>query len=271
VSQLASVAGDAAGSALWQGRAAELAAAVNATLRRPDGVYVDGILPSGAQSRSASQESNALALAYGVVPAADSARVGAYVAGLGVHLGPNHGLELLRGLTAAGRPDAVVRTLTDASIPGWARIVAAGGSFTWEVWSPSDLIGDSMSHGWGSSALVAMQETLLGVSFRAPNPDGTIRITVAPPVRGLPRASGTVPTIAGPVSIAWRRNGRGMTLALTMPANLTALVHLPASSASHVREGGVAAGKASGVSVSSVADGIAVLEVGSGSYRFTSS
>jgi alpha-L-rhamnosidase len=116
-----------------------------------------------------------------------------------------------------------------------------------------------------------MQETLLGVSFRAPNPDGTIRITVAPPVRGLPRASGTVPTIAGPVSIAWQRNGRGMTLALTMPANLTALVHLPASSASHVREGGVAAGKASGVSVFSVGDGIAVLEVGSGSYRFTSS
>jgi alpha-L-rhamnosidase len=271
VSQLASVAGDSAGAALWQGRAGELAAAVNATLRRADGVYVDGVLPSGAQSSSASQEANALALAYGVVPPADSARVGAYVAGLGVHLGPNHGLELLRGLTAAGRPDAVVRTLTDASIPGWAHIVAAGGTFTWEVWSPSDLIGDSMSHGWGSSALVAMQETLLGVTFRAPNPDGTLRITVAPPVRGLPRASGTVPTTAGPVSVDWQRNGRGVALDLTMPANLTGLVHLPATSASNVREGGVAAGRAPGVSVFSLTGGVAVLEVGSGSYRFTSS
>ncbi|HUE06737.1 MAG TPA: family 78 glycoside hydrolase catalytic domain [Acidimicrobiales bacterium] len=271
VSQLASVAGDTAGAALWQGRAAELAAAVNATLRRADGVYVDGVLPSGAQSASASQEANALALAYGVAPPSDSARVGAYVAGLGVHLGPNHGLELLRGLTAAGMPEAVVRTLTDASIPGWAHIVAAGGTFTWEVWSPSDLIGDSMSHGWGSSALVAMQETLLGVSFRPPNPDGTLRITVAPPVRGLPRASGTVPTTAGPVSVAWQRNGRRTALDLTMPANLTALVHLPATSASDVREGGVAAGKAPGVSVSSFAGGVAVVEIGSGSYRFTSS
>ena len=271
VSQLASVAGDAAGSTLWLGRAAELSAAVNALLRRADGVYVDGLLPGGAQSSSASQEANALALAYGAVPAADSVQVGAYVAGLGVHLGPNHGLELLRGLTAAGLPDAVVRTLTDASIPGWAHILAAGGTFTWEVWSPSDLIGDSMSHGWGSSALVAMQETLLGVSFRAPNPDGTLRITVAPPLRGLPRASGTVPTTAGPLSVAWERNGRGMALALTMPANLTALVRLPATSPSHVREGGVAAGNAPGVSVASVAGGVAVLEVGSGSYRFTSS
>jgi alpha-L-rhamnosidase len=234
-------------------------------------VYVDGVLPSGAQSSSASQEANALALAYGVVPAADSARVGAYVAGRGVHLGPNHGLELLRALTVAGMPDALVRTLTDASIPGWAHIVAAGGTFTWEVWSPSDLIGDSMSHGWGSSALVAMQESLLGVSFRAPNPGGTLQLTVAPPVRGLPRATGTVPTTAGPVSVAWRRTERGMALGLTLPANLTALVHLPASSASAVREGGVAAGMAPGVSVSSVAAGVAVLEVGSGTYSFTSS
>ncbi|HEX4163172.1 MAG TPA: family 78 glycoside hydrolase catalytic domain, partial [Acidimicrobiales bacterium] len=271
VSQLASVAGDAGGTALWQGRAAELTAAVNAALRRADGVYVDGILPGGGQSGSASQEANALALAYGVVPAADRARVGAYVAGLGVHVGPNHGLELLRGLTAAGLPDAVVRTLTDATRPGWAHIVAAGGTFTWEVWSPSDLIGDSMSHGWGSSALVAMQETLLGVSFGAPNPDGTLGLTVAPPVRGLPRASGTVPTVAGTVVVAWQRNGRAMALDLTVPANLTALVHLPASSASRVREGGVAVGKAPGVSVSSAAGGVAVLAVGSGSYRFTSS
>jgi alpha-L-rhamnosidase len=270
VSQLASVGGDAAGAALWQDRAAELSAAVNAALRRADGVYVDGILPSGGQSSSASQEANAIALAYGVVPAADRTRVGAYVAALGVHVGPNHGLELLRGLAAAGLPDAVVRALSDASHPGWARIVAAGGTFTWEVWSPSDLIGDTMSHGWGSSALVAMQETLLGISFGAPNPDGTLRITVAPPVRGLPRASGTVPTVAGPVSVAWRRNGRGMALDLTVPANLTVLVHLPATSASHVREGGVAVGKAPGVSVSSVAGGVVVLDVGSGSYRFTS-
>lgn len=271
VSQLASVAGDTAGAALWQGRAADLAASVNASLRRSDGVYVDGVLPSGAQSSSASQEANALALAYGVVPEADTARVGAYVAGLGVHLGPNHGLELLRGLTVAGMPDAVVRTLTDTSIPGWARIVAGGGTFTWEVWSPSDLIGDSMSHGWGSSALVAMQETLLGVSFGAPNPDGTLRLTVAPPARGLPGASGTVPTTAGPVSVDWRRRGGGMALDLTLPANLTALVHVPASSASDVRESGVAVGRAPGVSVSSVAGGVAVLEVGSGTYSFTSS
>jgi alpha-L-rhamnosidase len=271
VSQLAEVAGDPAGVALWHGRASELAGAIDATLRRADGVYIDGVLASGAQSGSASQEANALALAYGVVPAADVSRVGAYVAGLGIHLGPNHGLELLRGLAAAGLPDALVRTLTDRSIPGWAHIVAAGGTFTWEVWSPSDLIGDSMSHGWGSSALVAMQEALLGVSFRAPDPDGTTMLTIAPPLGALPHASGAAPTIAGPVTVSWRRLGRVMRLDLTVPANVSAQVHLPATSASRVREGGVAAQASPGVVVRSVVDGVAVLEVGGGHYRFTSS
>ena len=90
------------------------------------------------------------------------AAVGAYVHSLGIDLGPNHGLELMRALAAADLPEAMVQTLTDTSIPGWAHIVAAGGTFTWEEWKPSDLIGDSMSHGWGSSALVASSTSRRG-------------------------------------------------------------------------------------------------------------
>jgi alpha-L-rhamnosidase len=71
--------------------------------------------------------------------------------------------------------------------------------------------------------------------------------------------------------VAWRRSGRGIALDLAVPANMTALVHLPATAGSNVREGGVAAHTSPEVSVQSVGGGIAVLEVGSGSYRFTSS
>ena len=82
----------------------------------------------------------------------------------------------------------MVRTLTDTCTPGWAHIVAAGGTFTWETWTPSDLIGDSMSHGWGSSALVAMQETLLGVTLQEPDRDGVVQVLIRPPTRSLPAA-----------------------------------------------------------------------------------
>jgi alpha-L-rhamnosidase len=270
VAQLAGLAGDAAGAAAQRARAVQLTGAVNAVLRRADGVYVDGVDADGAQSGHASQEANALALAYGVVPAGDVASVGAYVASMGIDLGPNHGLELMRALAAAGTPNVMVHTLTDASVPGWARIVAAGGTFTWEEWKPSDLIGDSLSHGWGSSAIVAMQETLLGMSLLEPDPDGTVRLSVAPPSGGLSRASGSMPTIAGPVEVSWRRRPGGVALGLRVPANASAMVRLPASGPSGVREGGVPAARAPGVSVASVSGGVVVLSVGSGSYRFTS-
>ena len=270
VAQLAGLAGDTAGAATQEARAVQLGAAVNATLRRADGVYVDGVDADGAQSHSASQEANALALAYGVVPAADVARVGAYVTSLGIDVGPNHGLELMRALAAAGLPEAMVHLLTDTSIGGWAHIVAAGGTFTWEEWKPSDLVGDSMSHGWGSSALVAMQETLLGVSLGEPDADGTVRAAVSPPSAGLDRAEGTVPTVAGPVHVSWQRRGQGMTMALTVPANAAATLRLPASAPSSVREGGAVVAAAPGVSVVSAANGVVVLSVGSGTYRFTS-
>ena len=271
VAQMASVAGDTAAAELWQSRSTQLAAAINSVLRRPDGIYVDGVDADGAQSGHASQEANALALAYGAVPASDLAVVGRYVAGLGIDVGPNHGLELLRGLAAANMPAAMVRLLTDTSLPGWAHIVAAGGTFTWEVWKPSDLIGDSLSHGWGSSALVAMQETLLGVTLEPRNEDGTVSAVIAPPSAGLDRARGSVPTVAGPVQLTWQRHGKGMTMGLTVPANAAATVQLPASDAASVHESGVAATRAPGVTVVSAAAGVVVLSVGSGTYRFTSS
>jgi alpha-L-rhamnosidase len=164
----------------------------------------------------------------------------------------------------------MVNILTDSSIPGWAQIVAKGGTFTWETWQPSDLIGDSMSHGWGSSALVAIQESLLGIALEEPDDDGTVHAVVAPPSAGLPRASGSVPTIAGPLSVAWEASGRGISLNLTVPVNAAARVLLPASSAAAVREGGVAATNAPGVTVISASEGHVTLSVGSGTYRFTS-
>ena len=79
-----------------------------------------------------------------------------------------------------------------------------------------------------------------------------------------------MPTVAGPVEVSWQRRTGGVTLEVTVPANATALVRLPAAEPASVREGGVAAGKAPGVAVFAPAPGEAVLSVGSGTYRFTS-
>jgi alpha-L-rhamnosidase len=72
------------------------------------------------------------------------------------------------------------------------------------------------------------------------------------------------------VRVSWQRRGTGMALDVTVPANATATVRLPAGSASGVREGGAALGKAAGVELVSAAGGAVVLSVGSGTYRFIS-
>ena len=62
IAQLADLAGDAAGAATQRARAVQLTTAINRLLVRPDGVYVDGIDADGTPSTHASQEANALAL-----------------------------------------------------------------------------------------------------------------------------------------------------------------------------------------------------------------
>jgi alpha-L-rhamnosidase len=270
ISQLAQLAGDDTGAIRHAMRATQLSATINARLTRLGGIYIDGLKPDGSQSAHASQEANALALAYGLVPPDRLRAVGAYVASLGIAVGPNHGLELLRGLANAGLWADMVRTLTDARRPGWAHIVAAGGTFTWETWVPSDLIGDSLSHGWGSSALVAMQESLLGIALLPPGHDGTVQASIIPPPSGLGSARGTLPTIAGPIAVSWVRQRHSFLLNADVPPNATATISLPAGSLSLIREGrGTPVTDTPGVTVRFVSRGHVVLLVGSGSYRFT--
>ena len=113
-----------------------------------------------------------------------------------------------------------------------------------------------------------MQEALLGVALQSPQgEDDTTALEVRPPAI-LSEAAGLVPTTAGPVSAAWRRSGGTVTLSLDVPANASATVVLPGSSAERVLENGTPVTRAAGVTVVGQAGGLITLAVGSGSYRF---
>jgi len=268
--QIATVLGDPAGAAAQAARSTALSDAVSAKLINAQGIYLDGLEADGSPSAHAGQQAGALALAYGVVPAGRMDTVAAYVASLGIAVGPDHGMELLRGLHLSGLDAHLVHVLTDPHGPGWANIVASGGSFCWEDWAPSDLDGDSMSHGWGSSALVAMHEALLGVTIVAPGTESAGPVLeVAPPGAGLTSASGSVPTTAGPLAVHWRRHGRGLTIGLVVPPNASARVVLPPG-AGGATEGGVPVSAATGVRlVRGPAPGRPAFLVGAGAYAFS--
>jgi alpha-L-rhamnosidase len=270
VSQIATVLGDSQGALAQTVRAGALSEAINARLIGPTGVYIDGLESDGSQSGHASQQASALALTYGIVPDPHKDAVAAHVAGLRIAMGPDHGMELLRGLHAAGLDAHMVDILTDPHGPGWANILASGGTFTWEDWEPSDLDGDSMSHGWGSGALVAILEALLGLTMVAPGPDGRATLAVAPPAGGLASASGRVPTTAGVVGLRWRRSSRRLNLSLSLPPNASAQLVLPGTAAS-LREGGRALRAGPGIEVISTSPaGPTTLALGAGNYAFVS-
>jgi alpha-L-rhamnosidase len=263
--QMADLLGDTAGQAAMTAAATALTTAVNAHLLGSGGVYIDGLRADGTQSTHASQQANALALAYGVVPSASVAAVGRHVASLAIRSGPPHGLELARAYSAAGLDAELVRALTDPHHAGYAHIVAVGGTFTWESWTPSDLNGDSMSHGWGSSLLVAIHEALLGVV-----PAGPRSFDVSPPTGGLTAARGSFPTVAGRASVDWRRRGGRLSVAVELPPNTVARVHLPAASAGRVTESGHPLHQAPGVESVTTAHGVTTVAIGAGRYSFSS-
>ena len=127
-----------------------------------------------------------------------------------------------------------------------------------------------MSHGWGSSALVAMQEVLLGATPIQPGEDGpATAVSVGPPPSGLAHASGTFPTPAGEYAVAWRTSSEQTSLQLTVPPNAAARCRLRAATASQVHEGGSAVVHAPGVVVVSTGGGEVVLAVGAGTFDFT--
>jgi alpha-L-rhamnosidase len=268
IGDVATLAGSAPVAAVQAQRAATLTSAVNTHMVGPGQLYIDGLRSDGTQSTVASQLANAVALAYGVVPEAQIATVARYVASLDISVEPDRGLEVLRALHAAGRDADVVRLLTDSSFPGWAAILKAGGTFTWETWTPSDLIGDSMSHGWGSSALVAVQEALLGVTPVAPPAGGPPTVVMfSPPSGGIAGAAGTFPTPAGDYAITWSRTGGRLRLAISVPPNAAAHCTFPGVTPSQLTESGSAITQARGVAILDAGPGAVTLALGAGSYE----
>jgi len=262
--QMAQVLGKPADATAENTRASELTQQIRARLRRPDGVFIDGLEANGKQSTHASQQANAWPLALGLVPADDEKIVADYVVSLKNKMGVVYFRVLLDALHRAGRDQALVDALTDPSRPGYANILKQGATFTWESWLGPH-IDDSQSHGWGSTVLAVLQDDILGVRTDTP---GSARVDAQVPATTVTRAQGVVATQRGPIPITWTFHAGSETIDITVPANMTAVVHLEAPSAQAASEGGgPITGDAGVISATNVGTFLAVT-IGSGHYVF---
>ena len=246
----------------YRDEADALAARMNATLRKPDGTYVDGLLADGAQSSHAGQHATSYAVALGIAPVEDLPRLGDHVAALGMKQGPMTVHWLVEALAASGRHEELLRLLTNEEDYGWAGWLAAGGTFTPEAWELSGS-ANSASHGWGARSIVDVLDSVLGIEVTAP---GGAELLVTVPDTGLTHASGSQLTQRGRVSSEWTRTGSGTSLTTTLPVNTTAVVELPAMSGTSYAVRGPGGAKAERLGAP---EGLVRFRVGSGTWSFT--
>lgn len=232
-----------------------LAERMNATLRRPDGTYVDGLLDDGSQSPHAGQHATSYAVALGIAPRADLPRLGDHLAAMGMKQGPMTVHWLVEALTASDHDADLLRLLTDEDDYGWAGWLAQGGTFTPEAWELSGS-ANSASHGWGSRAAVDLLASVLGIELAAP---GGRELRIWVPDTGLGSADGSRMTQYGRVSSSWQHDD-GLRLTTTLPVNTSAVVELPAGD--YAVDGGTAERLGSSA-------GLTRYRVGSGTWTFT--
>jgi alpha-L-rhamnosidase len=111
----------------------------------------------------------------------------------------------------------------------------------------------------------------LGGIICDPSGPGFKRITLKPQIVGdLRGANVSYGSPYGRIVSHWTREGNNLAMEVTIPANTTARVYVPAKDETGVTESGQPAVKAKGVMFLRMESGAAVYEVGSGTYVFRS-
>lgn len=180
---------------------------------------------------------------------------------------------LMRTLSENGRPDVAFQIATQKTYPGWGYMVSKGATTVWELWNgdTADPAMNSGNHVMQIGDLgVWMYEYLAGIR---PDPDdpGFHHILLHPyPVEGLTSVKASHESPYGRIASSWKREAGAFALDVTIPANTTATVWVPAASAASVTEGGLPAGNSRGIKFLRMDGAAAVFEVGSGSYAFRS-
>ena len=171
---------------------------------------------------------------------------------------------LLHGLTDLGRADLVGRIMNQKDYPSFYT-VAKNGVFM-ETWRG----GMAQMPSLGGSSTAWFYRAILGIRHDPAQPGFKHFIIKPEMLSEVTWAKGHYDSIHGRIVSHWRSAGGKLNLEVTIPANTTATVFVPAKNAEVVTESGQPARKATGVSFLRMENNAAVYAVGSGTYRFQS-
>jgi alpha-L-rhamnosidase len=182
---------------------------------------------------------------------------------------------LMLELSHNGRHDEACRLINLRTVPSWGHMIDQGATTIWERWdgivpgrglqSPTM---NSFSHWAFGSVGEWIWRELAGINFDETQP-GYKHFYIRPrPCGDLTWVKAAYDSIRGPITSEWKIADGRFELNVEIPANTSATVYVPATSAEAVTESGIPAVKAEGVKFIMIENDLAVFLVESGRYNF---
>jgi hypothetical protein len=167
---------------------------------------------------------------------------------------------LLRALADAGRSDVIFDINNQSEKPGYGMQLAKGATSLTEAWDAGR--DSSQNHFMLGQIQEWFYHDLAGIQ-NAPDSAGFKEIVIKPqPVGDVTWVKASYNSIRGKIGSDWRRDDGKFTLKVSIPANTTATVYIPAQSASGA--------KCEGATFLRMENGRATFAIESGDYTFIS-
>jgi len=180
---------------------------------------------------------------------------------------------LMRTLSENGRADLAYKIATQTTYPGWGYMIEKGATTIWELWNgnTADPAMNSGNHVMQIGDLgVWLYEYVAGIRPDPEHPGFKHTVLRPYPIQDLTFVKASHKSVYGTIRSNWKRDNGRFVLEVSIPANTTATVFVPANNGAKVTESGDPAEKARGVLFVRSENGSAVYEVGSGTYSFES-
>lgn len=238
------------------------------------------------------QTAQALALFADLIPEEQRSNTGNYLAKMLAENG-NHMATgflgtrpLLPVLSSSGQHDLAAFLLQSREFPSWGYEIANGATTIWERWdsyTKEDAFGrhnaamNSFSHYAFGAVCEWMFASLAGIQSDGPGFKQVV-IRPMPPTPGsnemhppIDWVRASYDSIRGVIRSDWKLNEDAFLLNVSIPANTSATIYLPANAGSQIMEGGSLVMNDESIRFLGIENGYAKLKVGSGNFAFASS
>lgn len=252
----------AADQGLFAQQAAEVRVAFNKNFRNNNSANH----PDGSNITYHTLTANLLSLYFNMVPENERQQVLQSIVDT-IHQNGDHlstgviGTQfLMRCLTENGRADLAYLIAADRDYPGWGYMINQGATTIWELWN-----GDKAAPNMNSQnhimllgdLIVWFYQSLAGIKGE----NGFKHIVMDPqPVSGLEEVNASYQSMHGLIRSHWKKTIQSFEWKITIPANTTATIYLPANDGSQV------SGLGSNTKFIKAEKGKLVYEIGSGDY-----